>query len=261
LRLASAAAAPSTPELDRLTFLKSAFAAEPEVARRFALDLAEDGSYPVRLTCAEIILASRGSEDDLPRLLSVAARESDPTIRELLRDSIDALNTRDPSDSLGRLLALLDVPPALSDLHELISDPSLRQRFLRWADKVVSRAAEASGHAALISACAELASIVLDAAVVNAADHDREPRLDPETVAAVRDSLAGRPAPAQLAADPAVAAAFPWSSTVALLAELAADRSHEPPFATTDADRSGALRTLAEVTSGWLTSAQEAAPR
>jgi hypothetical protein len=254
VRLGAAAVAPSTSELDRVAFLKSAFSAEPEVARRYALDLARDASYPVRLTAAQILRASRGSEDDLPRLLSMTSRERDATIRNWLHEAIDGLENRRPDDGFPLLLELLGVerPADGLDLHERISDASMRQRFLRWTDKVVARAADPIANAALISACAELAAIILDAAIVTSSDRGDHPQLTPEAVAAIRDNLNGRPAAADLADYPAVRAVFVWAEAVAQLAELDSDHSRKPPFFTTDAERAAALRMLATVTHGWL---------
>ena len=261
VRLAAVVRDQAAGVTERLGLFHRVLALEPRVARQVALDVADDRREEVRVAACGVLASTSGSEDDLARLLSLAADERMSGQRQALQWAADAVRTPDPEESVGLLWRLVEVgddAPRLS-LEALVPAQKHRPQLLRWINKAWCRAADHRRSQRFLEAALVLGGIMVDQTVLLAGAGGLEIGVSGPELGQVDHGLRERPTPLQLATREAVRDRYPWmgayADLAAVLRDASAGRSPRMPVlgARDIANASADLRALA---SGWLNEAK-----
>ncbi|WP_133241156.1 hypothetical protein [Nocardioides gansuensis] len=262
VRLARVVRSTEEEATERVELLRRVLAIDSRVARQTGLDVASDPEIEVRSAALGVLASTTGSEDDLARLLSLAADSRQPEHRALLQVAIDAIENPDPHESIALLLRLVDVQPAgrTVNLETLVPLQMHRSQLIRWVSKAWTRAADHKQPARFLDAALVVGGLVVDQVVLRASSRSGDVGVEPREIEQITYSLRDRPSAIQLAGRPALLGLFPWFAALAELDTMARVGAavRRPRMSLLGAsDIAGATAALQPLVDGWLTVMQD----
>jgi hypothetical protein len=256
VRLAGVVRQRDTEPAECVALLRRALTLDPRPARQAALEVANHIDERVRAAASGVLASTSGSEDDLPRLLSLVADESLLAHRATLQAAADAVGSPDPEESMMRLLGLVGLPAQRHrvDFATLVPDVRHRTQLIRWMNKAWSRAADLRRPGRYVEAVGSLAAVIVDQSVLHLAT-GYDVGLSDAQLAAIAQGLRERLPAGELISLPLVAERLPWLAAYGELDLANASRggSTRPMMAVLGKrDVSEATRGLAVLVRGWV---------
>lgn len=261
VRLAAVITSPDTDRAERLELLRRVLTLDPRVARQVALDIADDEDEGVRVVACGVLASTIGSEDDLPRLLSLAADDRLSGQHEALQIATEAVRNPDPVESVALLLRLVDVPPEGLDtsIDALVPAVMHQAQLVRWINKAWSRAADHRQPQRFLDAARVLGGIAVDQTLLGCAAQGLELGLTASEIDQITHGLRDRPTALQLADRPEVRSRYPWIDAYAELAAVGGSgfAGRSPQMSVLGArDIASGTASLKLLVRGWLVAMQ-----
>lgn len=254
VRLAAVIRSADTDTTERLQLLHRVLTLDQRAARQVALDIADDPQHEVRAAACGVLASTLGSEDDLPRLLSLVADERLSGQAEALQIAIDAVQAPDPAESIALLLRLVDLGDDCEgiSIELLVPAPMHRSQLLRWINKAWSRAADHRQSQRFLDAARVVGGIVIDQTVLGGAAAGEPLGLSATELDQIAHGLRDRPTPLQLVDRRAIRVRYPWIDAYAELG-VRGSAARPPRMSVLGArDIATATATLRLLVQGWL---------
>lgn len=264
-RLAGRARDASLVSEERAEALKLAQAADGEVAREAAFDVAGSArAGDLRLAAASVLAETDARPEDEGRLERLIEGEGDAGTADLLAAALRNISSGTLARALENLRSLVGLPSRPEeDPRTFVPEAVWDARFLGAVDGARRNSAGEPG--AFVNALVVLADLLVDVAV--AERHHADPdasllgRRSAEQAAALRENANGRPDMGELLKRPNLIEAFPWLRQVGVLRGMRG--AHPAPIGSTDPVRVGdgdagyARRLFKDVVAGWEASMRE----
>ena len=240
---------------ERIHHLGLAVQADPGAAREAAFKLAGSGDAAVRLAAAGVLASTPGSATDEARVRSLLDSAKTVPLRQKLEEALHRLKSPGVAEAIEGLVTLLGLPAPGLPTADLVRHPADHDRFISCVDDV---RANSGGHAtakAFINAGVVLADLLVDFAIVAAADAGAR-GISPKDAKAIGENAGVRPDTGTLVGRQSLVELFDWFPQCSTLRKRrtahASPAGSRQPITVKDGDSTYARQLLVDIVGGWI---------